>query len=69
MSIPQNRTYRAWENVELPIYFLKLHETAPTVGLRIQTILLVLSPRVIPLIPILQAVLRVPPLESGQYRF
>ena len=25
-----NRPYRAWENIGLPIYFLKLHETAPT---------------------------------------
>ena len=25
-----NRTYRAWANVELPKYFLKLHQTAPT---------------------------------------
>ena len=25
-----NRTYRAWEKLGLPIYFFKLHQTAPT---------------------------------------
>ena len=25
-----NRTYRAWGNIGLPKYFLKLHQTAPT---------------------------------------
>ena len=28
-----NRTYRAWENIGLPKYLVKLHPTAPT-GLR-----------------------------------
>ena len=26
----RNRTYRAWENIALPKYLVKLHETAPT---------------------------------------
>jgi len=25
-----NRTYRAWEKLELPKYFLNLHQNAPT---------------------------------------
>ena len=25
-----NRTYQAWGNIELPKYFLKLHQTAPS---------------------------------------
>ena len=29
-----NRTYRIWGNIELPKYFIKLHETAPTGGVR-----------------------------------
>ena len=26
VSTPQNRTYRVWRNIELPKYFIKLHE-------------------------------------------
>ena len=31
----ENSAYRAWGNIKLPKYFLKLHQTAPTgLGLR-----------------------------------
>ena len=42
VSTPQNRTYRVWGNIELPKYFLKLHQTAPT-GLRSEGLFLKLA--------------------------
>ena len=33
----ENSAYRAWGNIKLPKYFLKLHETAPT-GLGLATV-------------------------------